>query len=130
MCTFACIYLHKTMYVSFFEDYETPPATLAIEVGLHTHLIDADILTPETLVFEQQPILFGRTFHPLRSRGCCPVRATGCSLPCGRYYLAPLTGNKEENKELLVPHVRPTPKQLLWYDQFTHSYHVLPLKFY
>ncbi len=35
--------------------------------------------------------------------------ATGGSLPCGRYLLAPLTGNKEGSKGLMVLRVKPTP---------------------
>ncbi len=38
----------------------------------------------------------------MRSHGCCPVRVTGVSLSCGLYLPAPLTGNKEESKELLA----------------------------
>ncbi len=37
------------------------------------------------------------------------MRAKGSSLPCGRYLLAPLTGNKEGSKGLMVLRVRPTP---------------------
>ncbi len=33
----------------------------------------------------------------------------GGSLPRGRYLFAPLTGNKEENKSLIVLRVKPTP---------------------
>ncbi len=61
------------------------------------------------MVFEQHPILVGRIFHPGQSHGCCPVRATGGSLPCGRYILAPLTGNKEGSMGLMVLQVKPTP---------------------
>ncbi len=61
------------------------------------------------MVFELQPILVGRIFYPGRSHGCCPVRATGGSPPCGRYLLAPLNGNKEGSKCLLVLRVKPTP---------------------
>ncbi len=71
---------------------------------LHDRKSNVVILTPETAVTvgvrEQQPILVGRIFHP--------VRATGGSLPCGRYWLAPLTGNKEGCKCLLVSRVKPT----------------------
>ncbi len=38
-----------------------------------------------------------------------PGRATGGSLPCGRYLLAPLNGNKEGSKCLVVLRVKPTP---------------------
>ncbi len=38
------------------------------------------------------PIMVGKVVHPVQSHGYCPVRATGGSLPCGRYLLAPLTG--------------------------------------
>ncbi len=32
-----------------------------------------------------------------------------CSLPCGRYLLAPLTGDKEGSRSLMVLRVKPTP---------------------
>ncbi len=51
----------------------------------------------------------GRIFHPGRSHGCCPVRATVGSLPCGHYWLAPVTGNKKESNCLMVLRVKPTP---------------------
>ncbi len=60
-------------------------------------------------MFEQQPILVGRIFHPGRSHGCCPARATGGSLPCGRYLLASLNVNEEGRKCLMVLRVKPTP---------------------
>ncbi len=50
------------------------------------------------LVFEQEPFHVGRI-------GCCPVRATGASLPCGRYLLAPLTGSVG----VMVLRVKSTP---------------------
>ncbi len=59
-------------------------------------------------MFEQYSILVGRIFHPGCSHGCCSVRATRVSLPCGRYLLAPLTGNKERSKSLTVLQVKPT----------------------
>ncbi len=34
------------------------------------------------------------------------------TLPCGRYLLFPLSGNKEVSKELTVLRVRPTPVRL------------------
>ncbi len=34
------------------------------------------------------------------------------ALLCGRYLLFPLSGNKEESKELIVLRVRPTPIRL------------------
>ncbi len=37
------------------------------------------------------------------------VRATGVSLPCGRYLIAPFTGDKEGSKCLTVLRVKPTP---------------------
>ncbi len=43
------------------------------------------------------------------SHGCCP---TGGSLPCGRYLLAPLNGNKEESKCLMAFRVKHTPTRL------------------
>ncbi len=46
-------------------------------------------------MFEQKPILVGRIFHPGRSYGCSPVRATGGLLPGGRQLLAFVTGNEE-----------------------------------
>ncbi len=46
-----------------------------------------------SLVFEHYSIPIGRIFHLGRSHRCCPVRATGGSIPCGRYLLAPLTEN-------------------------------------
>ncbi len=61
------------------------------------------------MVFEQQPFLVGRIFYPGRSHGCYPVRATGGSLPCGRYLPAPFTGKKEGSKSLMVLRVKPTP---------------------
>ncbi len=45
----------------------------------------------------------------LPPHGRCPVRATGGSLPCGRYLLTPLNGNKERSKCLMVLRVKPTP---------------------
>ncbi len=84
----------------------------AIAVKLHVRKNNVVILTPETsapLVFEQWPILVGMIFHPGRSHGCCPVHAAEGSLPCGRYLIAPLTGNKEGSKCLLVLRVKPTP---------------------
>ncbi len=51
----------------------------------------------------------GWIFHPGRGHGCYLVRATGGSLPCRRYLLAPLTGNKEGSKGLMVLRVKPTP---------------------
>ncbi len=41
--------------------------------------------------------------------GCSPICATGGSLPCGRYLLAPLTGNKDGSMGLMVLQVKPTP---------------------
>ncbi len=64
------------------------------------------------LALEQYSILVGKNFHPGRSRGCCPVRATGSSLPCGRYLLYPFKVNLEGSKECVVPRVRPTPTRL------------------
>ncbi len=61
------------------------------------------------LMFEQYPFLGIRIFHSGRSHGCCSVHATGCSLPCGRYLLAPLTRNNEGSKSLIVLRVKPTP---------------------
>ncbi len=49
------------------------------------------------------------TFHPGRSHGRSQDEATGGSLPCGRYYLAPLTGNIEGSKGLMVLRVKPIP---------------------
>ncbi len=45
----------------------------------------------------EQSVLFfvGMIFHPGRSHECCVVRATGGSLSCRLYLLAPLTGNKD-----------------------------------
>ncbi len=60
-------------------------------------------------MFEQKPILVGSIFHLGRSHGCCPVRGTGGSLPCGRYLLATLTGIKDGSKGLMVLRVKPTP---------------------
>ncbi len=59
------------------------------------------------LVFEQQPNLVGRIFHPRQIHGCCPVRATGGSQLRGRYLLASLTGNREGS--LMELRVKPTP---------------------
>ncbi len=39
-------------------------------------------------------------------------RHTGGSLPCRRYLLAPLTGDKEGRKSLMVLRVKPTPTRL------------------
>ncbi len=56
---------------------------------------------------------------PSLSVGCCPVRATGGSLPCGRYLFAPLTGNKEESKCLTVLRVKPTRTRFLTDSRYT-----------
>ncbi len=63
------------------------------------------------LVFEQQPNLVSRIFYHGCCHGCCPVRATGGSLPCGHYLLSSL--NKEESKDLLVLRVKPTLTRFL-----------------
>ncbi len=34
-------------------------------------------------LFEQKPILVGRSVYPGRRHGCCPVRASRSLLPCG-----------------------------------------------
>ncbi len=84
----------------------------ALIVRLHVRKSNVLILTPELhsqLVFEQWPIHVGRLFHPGQSHGCCPVRATGGSLPCGRHLLATLNGNKEGSRCLMVLRVKPTP---------------------
>ncbi len=47
----------------------------ALVVRLHVRKSNVVILTPETM-FEQQPFLIGRVFHPGRSHGCCPFRVT------------------------------------------------------
>ncbi len=70
----------------------------AIVVRLHVRKSNVVTLTPETVD------TVGRIFH----LGCCLVRATGGSLPCRRYLLAPLTGNKEESKCLMVLRVKPS----------------------
>ncbi len=62
------------------------------------------ILTPKTV-----GAVIGKIFHPWRNHGCYPVRATGGSLPCGRKLPAPLTGNNEGSKGLMVLQVKPTP---------------------
>ncbi len=72
-------------------------------IVVRSHVCKATLLSSHwkrrsPLAFEHSPILVGRIFHPERSHGCCPVRATRGSLPCGRYVLAPLTGNKEGSK--------------------------------
>ncbi len=54
------------------------------------------------------PIRGGSIFYSERSHGCCTVRATGGLLLCGRFLLAPLTGNKEGSKGIIVLRVRPT----------------------
>ncbi len=51
-------------------------------------------------VVEQWPILVSRIFHPGRSHGCSPDCATGGSLLCGRYLLAPLSGKKKGARAL------------------------------
>ncbi len=66
--------------------------------------------------FEQKPILVGRIFRPGCSHGCCLVHATGTHyradvIACGRYLLAPLTGNKEGSKSLMVLGVKSTPSR-------------------
>ncbi len=43
------------------------------------------------LVLMHSPTLVSRIVHPGWSDGCCPVRATGGSLPRGRCLLPPLT---------------------------------------
>ncbi len=76
-------------------------AALSAPQGAHYRAdVKATLLSPRRkwwsqLVFEQEAILVGIIYHPERSHGCCPVRATGGSLPCGRYLLALLTENKE-----------------------------------
>ncbi len=57
-----------------------------ILVRLQIYKTNAIILTPE--IADSLSIWFS-------IRGCCPVCATGDSLPCGCYWLAPLSGNKE-----------------------------------
>ncbi len=59
------------------------------------HKTDVVILTAETA-----GSLVGRISHPRRSHGCCLARATGGSLPCGPYLLAPLTGDSDGSKGL------------------------------
>ncbi len=54
-------------------------------------------------------------------QGCCPLRASGDSLPCERYSLTSLIGNKEGSMSLMVLRVRPTPT---W---FPTSIHYTPL---
>ncbi len=54
-------------------------------------------------------MLIGRIIHQKENHGSCPVRATGGSLPCGRYLLASSSWNKERSKESMVLRVRPTP---------------------
>ncbi len=84
----------------------------AIVVRLHVRkatLLSSHRKRRSQKVYDQKPILVGRIFHLGRSHRCCPVRATGGSLPCGRYLLAPLNGNKEGNKCLMVLRVKPTP---------------------
>ncbi len=64
------------------------------------HKVDGIILSQ--LMFEQQDFP--------SSLGCCPIHATGGSLlPCGRYLLASLTGNREGSKGIRVLRVKPTP---------------------
>ncbi len=75
---------------------KAPPAARYIEATL----LSSHRKRWSLLVFERKPIHIGRIFHPGRSRGFCPVRATGGSLPCGRYLLAPLTGTKKEARAL------------------------------
>ncbi len=76
----------------------------AIVVRLHVGKTNVVTLTPKTV-----GAVIGKIFHPGRSHGWCPVRATGGSLPCGRKLPAPLTGNKEGSKGLMVLRVKPTP---------------------
>ncbi len=64
------------------------------------------------LMFEQESILVVMTAHHGEGRGCCLVSATGDSLQCGRFLLAPLSGNKEGSKSRMVLRVRPTLTQL------------------
>ncbi len=69
----------------------------AIVARLYGHKGTVVILTPET-ADTVRVWAVAWIFCP----GCCPVRTTGGSLPCERYLLAPLTGNKEESKGVMV----------------------------
>ncbi len=58
-------------------------------------------LRPETV----GRICVGKIVHPGRSHEC--------SLPCGRYLLAPLTGNEEGGFGLMMIRERPKPTRIL-----------------
>ncbi len=77
-----------------------PHATV---VRLHVHESNVAILTSETTV----KVGAWAVAYP-----CYPVRATGDSLPCIRYFLAPLTGNTEGSKGLMVLRVKPDQQSL------------------
>ncbi len=53
---------------------------------------------------------------------CYHVRATGGSLPCRRYFLASLTGNKEVSKDLMVLRVKPYQQSLCPDEQHTLAF--------
>ncbi len=74
---------------------KTPPAATMV-VGLHVRKSNVVILTLETVgtVFEQQPVLVGRIFHPGRSHGCCRSAPQGAHHHAGVIFLIPLMGIK------------------------------------
>ncbi len=84
-------------------------------------LLSSHLKRRAQLVFEQEPILVSRIFHPGRSYECSPVHTTGGSLTCRRYLLAPLTGNKENSKGITALLVKRTPTVIIprW---TTHPY--------
>ncbi len=70
--------------------------------------IDVAVLSCKRVGYEKQATLVRRIVDPGRNHKYCPVRATGNSLPCERYLLAPLIGTKEESKEQMVVVPGPT----------------------
>ncbi len=71
--------------------------------------IDCGTAAPLSLLFL---LLFGHSALSSNAQEerhrCCPVRATGGSLPCTGCLLAPLAGNKEGSKAAMVRRVRTT----------------------
>ncbi len=73
----------------------------AIVVRLQGRKSNVVYLTPETA--DTVGVLVRRIFHPGRSTMDV---AWSVPLPCGRYFLVPLTGNKEGSKSLILLRVK------------------------
>ncbi len=80
-----------------------------IVTRLYVRKVDVVIFAPKTV----GQICVGKIVHLGRTHECCLVRTTGGSLLCGRYLLAPLTGNEEGSFELVVIRERPKPTRIL-----------------